>query len=404
MALQEEETQQLQSPPLSLDALFCAEESFEEENGVEEEENESENLEENVKNHSFSPLVLLENDLSWEDDELVSLISKEEETHVCLRTLISDGSLVKARKEAVDWILRVKAHYGFSALTTVLAVNYFDRFACSRTFQRDTPWMSQLAAVTCLSLAAKVEEIDVPLLLDLQVEESKYVFEAKTIQRMELLVLSTLQWRMNPVTPISFFDHIIRRLGLKNHLHWEFLWRCERLTLSLIADPRLMSYVPSILATATMLRVIEEIEPYNPLEYRNQLMSVLKVSKEMVGGCYSLIVESLESHGHIRDQRHNLKHLHIPSSPSGIIDASYCCDSSNESWAVGSSVPSSSSLEPSFKRSRARDSSNESWGMASSVSLSPTPEPPFKRSRAQDQQMRLPSLNRLSVGVLSSPR
>jgi cyclin D3 len=60
------------------------------------------------------------------------------------------------------------------------------------------------------------------------------VFEAKTIQKMELLVLSTLQWRMNPVTPISFFYHIIRRLGLKNHLHWEFLWRCERLNLCVI--------------------------------------------------------------------------------------------------------------------------------------------------------------------------
>ena len=61
------------------------------------------------------------------------------------------------------------------------------------------------------------------------------MFEAKAIQRMELLVLSTLQWKMNPVTPISFFDHIIRRLGLKTHLHWEFLERCERLLLSAIA-------------------------------------------------------------------------------------------------------------------------------------------------------------------------
>jgi hypothetical protein len=43
MTLQEEETQQLQSPPMLIDALFCAEESFEEENGVEEEEKESEN-------------------------------------------------------------------------------------------------------------------------------------------------------------------------------------------------------------------------------------------------------------------------------------------------------------------------------------------------------------------------
>ena len=61
------------------------------------------------------------------------------------------------------------------------------------------------------------------------------MFEAKTIQRMELLVLSTLKWRMLPVTPISFFEHIVRRLGLKSRLHWEFLWRCERVLLNIIA-------------------------------------------------------------------------------------------------------------------------------------------------------------------------
>lgn len=60
------------------------------------------------------------------------------------------------------------------------------------------------------------------------------MFDAKTIQKMELLVLSTLEWKMNPVTPLSFLDQIIRRLGLKNHLHWEFLRRCEALVLSLL--------------------------------------------------------------------------------------------------------------------------------------------------------------------------
>ncbi|KAM3340787.1 hypothetical protein P3S68_028421 [Capsicum galapagoense] len=94
--------------------------------------------------------------------------------------------------------------------------------------------MIQLAIVTCLALAAKVEETHVPLFLDFQVEDIKYVFEAKTIQRMELLVLSSLKWRMNPVTPLSFLDHIIRRLRLKNNVQWEFLRRCESLLLSLI--------------------------------------------------------------------------------------------------------------------------------------------------------------------------
>ena len=71
-------------------------------------------------------------------------------------------------------------------------------------------------------------------MLCFQVQDTKYVFEAKTIQRMELLVLSTLKWKMHPVTPLSFLDHIIRRLGLKTHLHWEFLRRCEHLLLSVL--------------------------------------------------------------------------------------------------------------------------------------------------------------------------
>lgn len=42
-----------------------------------------------------------------------------------------------------------------------------------------------------------------------QVCEAKFVFEAKTIQRMELLVLSTLKWRLRAVTPFSFVDYFL---------------------------------------------------------------------------------------------------------------------------------------------------------------------------------------------------
>ncbi|KAK2442362.1 CYCLIN D3-2 [Trifolium repens] len=55
---------------------------------------------------------------------------------------------------------------------------------------------------------------------------------------MELLVLSTLKWWMHPLTPISFFEHIVRRLGLKSCLHWEFMWRCERVLLHVIVGLR----------------------------------------------------------------------------------------------------------------------------------------------------------------------
>ncbi|CAK9150879.1 unnamed protein product [Ilex paraguariensis] len=351
-----------------LDGLYCEEERFEEDLEGFGFEEESEGCDETLKN----PVALLAHDLSWADDELVTLLSKEKETHLVERDLSSDGSLVLARKEAVKWMLRVNAHYGFTAMTAVLAVNYFDRFITSLCFQRDKPWMSQLAAVSCISLAAKVEETQVPLLLDLQVEESKFVFEAKTIQRMELLVLSTLQWKMNPVTPLSFIDHIIRRLGWKTRLHWEFLWKCERLLLCVISDSSCVRYNPSVIATATMLLVIKEVDHSGALEYQDQLMGVLNISKEKVDECYKLFLELLDRHGHKQSQTHKRKYVSIPGSPNGVIDAYFSCDSSNDSWAVALSVSSS-------------------------------PEPLFKKSRAQDQLMRLGPVNRVSVGVLNSP-
>ncbi|KAF6148175.1 hypothetical protein GIB67_011950 [Kingdonia uniflora] len=102
-----------------------------------------------------------------------------------------------------------------------------------------------------------------------EVEETKYVFEAKTIQRMKLFVLFKLHWKMNPVTPLSFVDYIIRRLGLKTHHHWEFLNKYEDLLVCVLADYRFVGYLPSVLATAIMLHIINQIEPCNLLEYQN---------------------------------------------------------------------------------------------------------------------------------------
>lgn len=67
-------------------------------------------------------------------------------------------------------------------------------------------WPVQLLAVACVSVAAKMEEMHVPLLLDLQILDPKYVFEPKTITRMELLLMSALNWRMRSITPFDFID------------------------------------------------------------------------------------------------------------------------------------------------------------------------------------------------------
>ncbi|XP_057807718.1 cyclin-D3-1-like [Salvia miltiorrhiza] len=139
--------------------------------------------------------------------------------------------------------------------------------------------MNQLVAVAFLCVAAKVEKTEVSLLLDLQVEESKYLFEAKTIQRMELLLLFTVEWRMNPMTSMSFFDHIARRFEFVKNLHWEFLRRCEGVILSAIADSRLVHYLPSAIAAATMIYAVRDIGDEDAAEYEDQLLLVLRASK-----------------------------------------------------------------------------------------------------------------------------
>ncbi|CAD5336095.1 unnamed protein product [Arabidopsis thaliana] len=367
MALEKEEEASQNGAFCVLDGLYC-----EEETGFVEEDLDDdgdldflEKSDESVVKFQFLPLLDM---FLWDDDEILSLISKENETNPCFGEQILDGFLVSCRKEALDWVLRVKSHYGFTSLTAILAVNYFDRFMTSIKLQTDKPWMSQLVAVASLSLAAKVEEIQVPLLLDLQVEEARYLFEAKTIQRMELLILSTLQWRMHPVTPISFFDHIIRRFGSKWHQQLDFCRKCERLLISVIADTRFMRYFPSVLATAIMILVFEELKPCDEVEYQSQITTLLKVNQEKVNECYELLLEHNPS-------KKRMMNLVDQDSPSGVLDFD---DSSNSSWNVSTTASVSSS--------------------------SSSPEPLLKRRRVQEQQMRLPSINRMFLDVLSSPR
>ncbi|GAB2219805.1 hypothetical protein Droror1_Dr00007442 [Drosera rotundifolia] len=361
---QHQEHQPSSSASFLLDALFCEEEQWDDD----EEEEEEQEIEAvrlgGSGDQPLLPMMLLEQDLFWADEELILMFQKEAKQQQIIpwwpNTDEQDGAAIAdlvnldddeqcdvglARKEAVEWMLRVNGHHGFSTLTAILAINYLDRFLSSIRFRKDNkPWMIQLAAVTCVSLAAKVEESHVPILLHLQVPGTKYMFDAKTIQKMELLVLSSLEWKMHTVTPLSYLEHIIRRFELKSHIHAEFLRRCERLLLCVVSDSRFVGYPPSVLATATMLHIIDAVETTRPLDYQNQLLGLLNMIKGNVIECYQLIVATTAS-GNVdpRELRGLKRKYHnVPSSPSGVIDGYFSYESSNDSSAViGSSVSSS---------------------------------------------------------------
>ncbi|KAL6504624.1 hypothetical protein OROHE_023382 [Orobanche hederae] len=305
-------------------------------------------------------LEFLEQDFS-EDEELISLLNQEQgKAQYDVFEEKKNSSLGRARCEAVEWMLKVIGYYSFSALTAVLAVNYLDRFLQARfkSSGEEKPWMTQLAAVACLSLAAKVEETRVPLLVDLQVEESKYVFESKTIQRMEILILSTLGWKMNPVTPLSFLEYIATRLKFSSHLlRMEFLRRCDCLLLSIVSDCRFMCYMPSALATAVMAFVISNLDLCIGVEYQDQLLGILGTNKDEVKDCCEVVEEVATSVHFYWSNKRKFGFGTMPGSPKGVVDVSFSSDSSNDSWGGGLISPLfSSSLS---KKSRSQEEEEE---------------------------------------------
>lgn len=70
-------------------------------------------------------------------------------------------------------------------------------------------WAIRLLSVACLSLAAKMEECRVPALSEYHIDECN--FQGSVIQRMELLVLHTLDWKMNAVTPFAYLHYFMRK-------------------------------------------------------------------------------------------------------------------------------------------------------------------------------------------------
>ncbi|KAF6152919.1 hypothetical protein GIB67_039626 [Kingdonia uniflora] len=129
------------------------------------------------------------------------------------------------------------------------------RFASTH---RGKAWIMQLLAVACLSLATKMEEIEVHLSVDLQVKECKFIFEAKAIQRMELLVLGTLKWRMRDVTPFTFMDYFFRKNNDDLPPPSSQISRLVELILRLTRGIEYLEFKPSEVAAAVSISIIRE--------------------------------------------------------------------------------------------------------------------------------------------------
>ncbi|XP_057468777.1 cyclin-D3-1-like [Actinidia eriantha] len=306
----------------------------------------------NNQNKNFDGSELL-SDFPVQSDECFALMLKKETEHLpasdYLQRLRNGDLDLGARREAVDWIGKVVAHFNFGPLCKYLSISYLDRFLSVHELSKGKAWMMQLLAVSCLSLAAKMEETDVHLPLDLQVGECKFVFEAITIQRMELMVLSTLKWRMQAITPFSFIDYFLAKINGDDKIPpRSSIFVSTQLILGIIKGIDFLEFRPSeVAAAAAAVSVAGEaqtVDIENPISFLTQ-----HVEKEKVVKCVEMIQESSLMNGSMKCLTASIPVL--PQSPIGVLDAA-CLSYKTDETTVGSCANSTdhNSSSPNTKR------------------------------------------------------
>ncbi|XP_028079353.1 cyclin-D4-1-like [Camellia sinensis] len=288
------------------------------------------------------------------DESLIKRLIDSEHDHMpqpdYLRRCRDRSIDLTTRQDSIHWILRVHAHYHFRPVTAFLSVNYLDRFLSSRSLPKAKGWPFQLLAVACLSLAAKIQEPSVPLILDLQVLEPKFIFDPKTVQRMELYVMSNLHWRLLSVTPFDFLDYFISKLpssASNSNFLGPILSSSSEIILNTIRVVDFLGFPPSAIAAAAVLTAVgESVDLPEGVFYE-------RANKEMVRSCHQLMEEYLVDMCPSAGFKRQTAEPPSPSSPVGVLDAAACasCDTHSDN-RVSLSGSGSSQAEPPNKRLR----------------------------------------------------
>lgn len=222
-------------------------------------------------------------------DALPSLFQAESDhmpTENYIRNLMSEVSDFNFRREVISIILQF--NYDFEPVLCYLAINYLDRFLSSKGMPQSKPWIIRLLAVSCVSLAAKMKETEFSM-ADLQ-PEGGLIFDAVTIQRMEVLILGALNWRMRSITPFSFIPFFISLFKIKDpQLIQALKARATEIILKAQTEIKILEFRPSIVAASALLSASHELFPMQIQSFKRAISKCSCVNSETLMSCYSII-------------------------------------------------------------------------------------------------------------------
>ncbi|KAM7252031.1 hypothetical protein ACFE04_023914 [Oxalis oulophora] len=233
------------------------------------------------------------NNINNIDEYIQILILKEINFgNCCVHYNINNQIWLKdARLIAIQWILNTRENFGFHLQTAYLSITYLDHFLFKRSVGDDKLWAIRLLSVACLSIAAKMEECDVPALSAFVVPD--YDFESEVIQRMELLVLNTLEWKMGSITPFAYLHYFINKFASSESRPKILISRATEHVIAVVKEISSMDHRPSSIAAASVLAAYDLHLSRKSMEVELNVIfsSSGPVEFEHVFSCYNLMQE-----------------------------------------------------------------------------------------------------------------
>ncbi|CAN1319175.1 Putative cyclin-D6-1 [Linum perenne] len=198
-----------------------------------------------------------------------------------------------------------------------LAVNYIDRFVSKLPALEDKPWVVQLVAVSCLSLAAKMRNFEFSV-ANFQ-DGVCFEFDEKTVNKMEMMILDGLHWRMRSITPFSFlhfFSSMVEPVGLVRDRAKEVIFKAQHVSIFFgQSEIKMLEFRPSVVAASAALVACQELLPLQFLSLHSSILSSGFVNMENLEVCLNYMQEmAVGSDGFMTDTMSSMSVRRTPLS------------------------------------------------------------------------------------------
>jgi Cyclin, N-terminal domain/Cyclin, C-terminal domain len=187
--------------------------------------------------------------------------------------LARDGVDESWRQRMAEWMYGVVDHCNFRRDIVSVAMAYLDLLLSKGSDFISSKRTFQLGAITCLYLAMKVFDTTFVKLSSL-VRLGRGLFTESDVLEMEMLILTKLEWRVHPPTPMCFLRHYTRLIPSTISSSTSFMiTEVSRFVAEIsVCLYKFIKYPPSMIAYAALCIAMDGIDDSSlPLWQREQV-------------------------------------------------------------------------------------------------------------------------------------